>query len=152
MAPTRATGSCSTATASARPGVAMAPGSQAAGYAGPLRADPLGRPRLRFVALAVTLGVHRDHRHRARVAISHHVSGRGGVFLEMLSVAMGGERGLVVVHLEEEHVVWTIGHHEDIELAAARLLDGISGVLLDRLDILRHFGRNDDEIDRVDID
>jgi hypothetical protein len=30
----------------------------------------------------------------------------------MVSVAMGGERGLVVVYLEEEHMVWTIGHHE----------------------------------------
>ena len=35
------------------------------------------------------------------IGVSHHVSGRGGVFLEMLSVAMGGERGLVVVHLDE---------------------------------------------------
>jgi hypothetical protein len=59
---------------------------------------------------------------------------------------------VVVVHLEEEHVVWTIGHHKDVELAAARLLDGIGGVLLDRLDILRHFGWDDDEIDCVDVD
>src|SRR6516165_4782005 len=115
-----------TAMAFARPERGDGAGNTGCGLRGlALGADPLGRPRLRFVTLAVTLGVHRDHRHRARVAISHHVSGRGGVFLEMLSVAMGGERGLVVVHLEEEHVVWTIGHHEDVELAAARLLDGI---------------------------
>jgi hypothetical protein len=88
-----------------------------------LGADPLGRDPPTVRSLAVTLGVHRNHRHRARIPIGHHVGGRGRVFLETLSVAMAASA--VVVHLKEEHVVWTIGHHE--ELAAARLLDGIGG-------------------------
>ena len=50
-----------------------------------------------------------------------------------------------------KHVVWTVGHHKNVEFTAPRLLDGIGGVLLDRLDIFRHFGRDDDEIDRVDV-
>ena len=61
------------------------------------------------MSLAVALGVHCDHRHRPHVTIGNHASGRGEEFLEMSSFTMGGERGLVVIDLEEEHVVRTIG-------------------------------------------
>jgi hypothetical protein len=67
-----------------------------------------------LVALAVTLGVHRDHRHRTRIPIGHHVGGRGRVFLEMVSVAMGSERGLVVVRPDSPTTAtapaWSLWH------------------------------------------
>jgi Transposase len=78
-----------------------------AGYAVACRWAALGADPLSSnpTTVLVTLGVHRDHRHRARIPIGHHVRSRGRVFFEMLCVAMGGERRLVVVHLEEEHVI-----------------------------------------------
>ena len=69
------------------------------------------------MSLAVALGVHGDHRHRPHVTIGNHAASRREEFLEMSSFTMGGERGFVVIDLEEEDVVRTIGEHQDVELA-----------------------------------
>ena len=63
------------------------------------------------MGLAVGLGVHGDPRHRPHVTIGNHAAGRGEEFLEMSGFTMGGEGGLVVIDLEEEDVVRTIGEN-----------------------------------------
>src|SRR5262249_34889568 len=86
------------------------------------------------------------------VAINDHTGGRRLEFLEMLGLPMRIQRGRVVIDLVEEDVIWIVGQHRDVEFAAARFLDGVGGVFLDRLQEFRHLGRNDDEVDRVDVD
>src|ERR1051325_1278794 len=110
---------------------------------------PLGCSPTVYISL-VPLRVHRDRRHRARVALRHHVLGRRRIFLETRALAVGVERGGVVVHLVEEYLVRFFRRHVDVERAAARLLHRRGAVLLDRRHELRHVGRVDVEEDRVD--
>src|ERR1051325_9793749 len=53
---------------------------------------PLGCSPTVYISL-VPLRVHRDRRHRARVALRHHVLGRRRIFLETRALAVGVERG-----------------------------------------------------------
>src|SRR5277367_4204975 len=69
----------------------------------------------------------------------------------MIGLAMRLERSLVVVDLIKQEMIWIACQVENVEPLATRLLGRSRAVLLDRRQEVVAFGRQDVEIDGVDV-